>query len=157
MLTVRSDALEDTGRIPREHYGARGGGENRSLPVEWSDPPEGTRSFALALVDESPVARGFIHWLAVDIPAEVRFLPPAASGTSAMPKGARELKGTSGSAGYYGPTPPAGTGDHPYVLTLYALSVSTLPLPDAPAFADFERVVAPVTLGRASITGLAAH
>jgi Raf kinase inhibitor-like YbhB/YbcL family protein len=102
------------------------GGQNVSIPYSWSGTPADTRSFALALVDEASVAHHWVHWLAIDIPAQSRELAQGASGTSAMPSGARELRNSFGFDGYGGPQPPAGTGAHPYVATIYALDLDRL-------------------------------
>lgn len=55
-----------------------------SFPLEWSDPPEGTRSFALAMIDyDNAEDEGvpWIHWLVADIPGDARALPENASRT----------------------------------------------------------------------------
>jgi Raf kinase inhibitor-like YbhB/YbcL family protein len=49
----------------------------RSLPLEWTGAPEGTKSFAIVFQDYDNVSdEGFswIHWLVADIPAEVSAL-----------------------------------------------------------------------------------
>ena len=43
-----------------QRYGKEAG--NVSPPLE-EDAPQGTRSFALALVDIDPMARNYVHWL----------------------------------------------------------------------------------------------
>jgi hypothetical protein len=63
-------------------------GPNRNPPLDWSGEPEGTRSFALTMVDHDAPSRAddvnregrqvpadlprvdFVHWLIVDLPAE---------------------------------------------------------------------------------------
>jgi Raf kinase inhibitor-like YbhB/YbcL family protein len=129
------------------------GGENVSIGYSWSVAPAGTRSFALALVDRSPVAHDWVHWLVVDIPATATGLPEGASRTSAMPSGSRELTSGYGSIGYGGPQPPPGTGRHPYEATLYALDTTTLGLPPATTLAQFEQAARPHTLATAQLTG----
>ena len=37
-------------------------GENLSPPLEWSDPPEGTKSFALIVEDPDAPTCMFRHW-----------------------------------------------------------------------------------------------
>jgi Raf kinase inhibitor-like YbhB/YbcL family protein len=114
------------GMPPRFAMRAILGGHNISIPYVWQGAPIGTRSFALALVDTAPVAHNWVHWLVIDLPADSSALPEAASGTSAMPHGAMELRNTFGTIGYGGPQPPIGTGAHPYVATLYALDTDKL-------------------------------
>jgi Raf kinase inhibitor-like YbhB/YbcL family protein len=154
VLTVTSDTFKDGGRIPDAYASTRAGGENRSIPIAWSGAPEGTQSFALAIVDHAPVARMWVHWVVVDIPREATSIPEGASGTPRMPPGSRELRNTAGNLGYGGPNPPAGSGDHPYVVTVYALSVPRLDMPETPTAADIDRTLAGKVLAQASITGI---
>ena len=154
VFELSSPAFAEGGSIPVRHaMRAVQGGENVSIGYEWAGAPAGTRSFALALVDRSPVAHDWVHWLVVDLPASATGLPEGASGTSAMPSGSRELASAYGSTGYGGPQPPSGTGQHPYEATLYALDTTALPLPTDTTLAQFERAVARHTLATARLTG----
>src|SRR6266850_2655366 len=55
-------------------------GENVSPPLAWSNPPAGTKSFALTMVDpEGRGGTGVIHWIAYGIPTSVTGLPEAKS------------------------------------------------------------------------------
>ena len=83
------------------------GGADRSPHLAWSGEPEGTRSFALSVVDpDVPADRtrmdveglslgddeprvDFAHWLVVDIPADVHELPEAAGGEASSRTAAR--------------------------------------------------------------------
>lgn len=152
-MQLTSAAFPDGGRIPGVYATTRAGGENRSIPFAWSGAPEGTRSFALAIVDHAPVAHDWVHWVVLDIPKETTSIPEAASGTSAMAPGSRELDNTGGSHGYGGPAPPPGSGDHPYVATLYALSVASVDLPAKVTAEDIDRAMAGKTLATARLTG----
>ncbi len=118
------------------------GGRNVSIPYSWNLAPTGTKSFALTLVDQAPAANKWVHWMVIDIPPDAMRLPEGASGTELMPTGARELHNTYGSVGYGGPEPPAGTGAHPYVATLYALDVPTLDVPANATLAQFNQAIA---------------
>jgi Raf kinase inhibitor-like YbhB/YbcL family protein len=111
-------------------------GPDLQLPVEWSGAPAGTTEFALVMDD--PDARGFVHWVVVDIPV-------SASGIQGrLPTGAREGRNDFGRIGYGGPCPPSGT--HRYDLTLYALSsslgISGVPTADAVRSAAAGRTIA---------------
>jgi phosphatidylethanolamine-binding protein (PEBP) family uncharacterized protein len=64
-----------------------------------------------------------------------------------------ELHNSWGKPGYGGPQPPPGTGDHPYVATLYALNVPKLDLKPATNLAGFEKALQGKILGTAKITG----
>ena len=85
-FTLACPALE------RETLPHRYGADNReslldgvpgiSFPLEWSDPPAGTQSFALVFLDYDNVEDEgvpWIHWLAADIPPGLRALPENAS------------------------------------------------------------------------------
>jgi Raf kinase inhibitor-like YbhB/YbcL family protein len=99
------------------------GGKNVSPQLMWSgSAPEGTRSWAIAMVDSTPPGMGYAHWLVLDIPAEASSIATDASGTEKMPKGAAELRNDSGSYGYSGPHPPSGT--HTYRFVIYAMPVA---------------------------------
>lgn len=128
------------------------GGQNVSIPYVWRDAPSGTKSFALTLVDTAPVAHNWVHWAVVDISASATGLPEGASGTDAMPVGSAELENSYGLKGYGGPQPPAGTGAHPYVATLYALDVDRIDPPPAASAAQLESLLARHALARATFT-----
>lgn len=129
------------------------GGEGLSVPLEWDDVPPGTLSFALALIDIHPVARGWIHWLVTDIPADTSGLPEGASRTLAMPSGSLELPNTSGPAGYGGPQPPVGSGVHDYVANLFALDVERLGESRDASWEDVRAATSGHVLGTATLVG----
>jgi Raf kinase inhibitor-like YbhB/YbcL family protein len=110
-ITVSSDAFTDGAALPERHTCD---GDNVSPPLDWSGAPDGTAAYVL-IVDD-PDARGFIHWVAADIPADTTSLADGASGTSPGTEGRNDFGGT----GWGGPCPPSGT--HRYVFTVYALS-----------------------------------
>jgi Raf kinase inhibitor-like YbhB/YbcL family protein len=70
-----------------------------------------------------------------------------------MPKGSIELQNSWGEIGYGGPQPPKGTGDHPYVVTLYALNVERLDLGANTSLSAFKKALEGKVIGTASITG----
>lgn len=107
--------------------GCKGG--NISPELTWSDPPAGTKSFAVLAHDpDAPTGgAGFWHWLVVDIPVSARGLPQGAGDASGknLPPGARQLETDFGDIGYGGPCPPPGA-PHRYVFTVYALKIDKL-------------------------------
>lgn len=136
----------------------------RSPALEWEGVPDGTQSFALAIIDpDLPAAfnfpRSFAHWLVYNIPADARGLQEGASMSAAMPSGSQELnsdfvtfKIPGFGRGYGGPWPPDRA--HRYVFTLYALKTRSIDLnPDAdlPAFAQ---AVLPVAIDQTSFTAI---
>ncbi len=147
-----SPAFGEGERIPVKYVMPGAGGENLSPPLRWEGAPPGTRSFAISCHDPHPVARNWVHWLVINIPASVHSLSQGAS-QRAMPPGAVELVNSFGFKGYGGPMPPPGTGDHPYVFTIYALKVKELDLSGRLSIARFREALAPYLLGEATLTG----
>lgn len=111
MLTVTSAAFTDGGTIPSEHTCD---GRDRSPSLAWTGAPEDTAAFALIVND--PDARGWIHWIVADIPAETNAL---AEGKAAGTEGRNDF----GRNGWGGPCPPSGT--HRYDFAVFALSEET--------------------------------
>jgi Raf kinase inhibitor-like YbhB/YbcL family protein len=151
-MEITSSAFADKGTIPINYVMPGAGGKNVSLPLSWSDTPAGTKSFALAIVDPHPVANNWVHWLVINIPGETKNLKEGAS-RSSMPAGALELRNSFGDTGYGGPQPPKGTGDHPYVVALYALNVAKLDLPVQTSLPAFKKAMEGKILATATITG----
>jgi hypothetical protein len=118
----------------------------------WNGAPPETKSFALSIVDLHPIARKWVHWLVIDIPAAVNTLAEGAS-PSSMPAGAIELKNTYGKIGYGGPEPPKGSGPHDYEFTLYAVSVERLALKADVTLAQFSAALQGKVLETATLVG----
>lgn len=129
------------------------GGQNVSIALDWKNPPAGTKSYALTMFDsDANGGKGFWHWLAWNIPASAKGLHAGASSGKGLPKGTVQGKGSVGRAGYFGPCPPPGSGQHHYVFTLYALGEKTLRAPANP-LPDMVSVAAKSSaLGEASVT-----
>jgi Raf kinase inhibitor-like YbhB/YbcL family protein len=151
-MQITSTAFQEGGKIPQPYVMPGAGGQNISLPLTWSGAPAGVQSFALSMVDPHPVARNWVHWLVINLPPDTASLAEGASGQN-MPPGAVELHNSWGKPGYGGPQPPKGTGDHPYVVTIYALSVPKLDLKPDTDLAGFTRSLEGKILGQASLTG----
>ena len=102
-------------------------GENISPPLAWSNPPAGTKSFALIMVDpEGRGGTGVIHWVAYGIPASVTgFAEGEVSKPSDKYVGG---KGTAGVGHYMGPCTPPGAPHH-YTFTLIATDLEPGDLP----------------------------
>lgn len=94
--------------------------ENLSPALEWSNPPEGTEQFAILCHDpDAPLVTangtyGFVHWLMYNIPANVRLLP---EGCRDFTVGVNNFS----EAGWGGPLPPEGHGQHHYYFWILAL------------------------------------
>jgi Raf kinase inhibitor-like YbhB/YbcL family protein len=152
-MEILSSAFKDQGKIPIQYVMPGAGGKNISIPISWKNVPAGTKSFALSIVDPHPVAQNWVHWLMINIPKEVNSIDEGAS-RKKIPSGSIELKNSFGDIGYGGPQPPKGTGDHPYVVTLYALNVEKLELGVNTSLSAFKKAIEGKVIESASITGM---
>ena len=152
-MEMTSSAFKDQGKIPIQYVMPGAGGKNISIPLTWKNVPSGTKSFALSIVDPHPVAQNWVHWLVINIPKEVFSIEEGAS-RKKMTTGSGELKNSFGDIGYGGPQPPKGTGDHPYVVTLYALRVEKLELGVSTTLSAFKKAIEGKVIESASITGM---
>jgi Raf kinase inhibitor-like YbhB/YbcL family protein len=116
-LVVKSSSFTDGGTIPKKYSCL---GENLSPALEFASPPVGTKSIAIVM-DDSDSPFGFVHWLVYNIPDQAHAISEGASSQKALPVGAAEGVGTTGSSSYAGPCPPGGK-PHRYVIRVYALA-----------------------------------
>ncbi len=132
-MQLHSPTLVEGMRMPEAHT-LEGG--NRSPELNWDDVPAGTRSFAVTCYDpDAPTGSGWWHWVAIDIPGDVRGLKEGAE----LPAGARGITNDFGFKHYGGARPPKGHGMHRYIYTVWALPVERLDVPDnaSPAVIGF--------------------
>ena len=151
-MEITSAAFKDGGKIPIQYVMVPAGGKNLSIPLAWKNAPPGTKSFALSIIDPHPVAQNWVHWFVINIPASTVSLAEGAS-RKILPEGAAELKNSFGDGGYGGPQPPKGSGEHPYVVTLYALNVEKLALGTSISLPAFKKALEGKVIQSASITG----
>jgi Raf kinase inhibitor-like YbhB/YbcL family protein len=104
-------------------------GENVSPPLAWSNPPDGTKSFALTMVDpEGRGGTGVVHWIAYGIPASVTgFSEGEVSKASDKYVGGKGTAG-GGATTYMGPCTPRGAPHH-YTFILIATDLEPKDLP----------------------------
>jgi Raf kinase inhibitor-like YbhB/YbcL family protein len=142
-LALTSDAFKDGQPIPAIYSCD---GANHSPAIHWSDPPAGTKSFAL-VIDDPDAPRGtFRHWGVYDIPASAR-------GIAAGQHIGTEVNNDGGKPGYAGPCPPKGTGVHHYHFKLFALSVDRLGLNPSSKVADVEDAAAAHAIAQGELIG----
>lgn len=115
-MQLTSPAFAESQPIPTRHTGE---GEDVSPELRWTEPPAGTKSFALVCHDPDaplikPGAYGYVHWVLYDIPGSLDALPEGVSGYT---DGVNDY----GKPGYGGPMPPEGHGTHRYFFWLFAL------------------------------------
>jgi Raf kinase inhibitor-like YbhB/YbcL family protein len=145
-FTLTSPAFEDSQPIPDRH--AKDGG-NVSPPLLWSDPPAGTRSFALVVEDPDAPSGTFRHWLLYNIPADYRALDEGAD-VSTFGRGVNDF----GRSDYDGPRPPKGHGAHRYRFRLAALDTERLTdVPEDAHIATVWNRVAPHVIEEAQLIG----
>jgi Raf kinase inhibitor-like YbhB/YbcL family protein len=149
-LKVEINHLQD-GVLPKEYLGSTCGGDNKSIALRWSDPPSGTKSYALLFIDaDSTGPKAQVQWGVADLPASVTSLGTGES--TALASSAIELVQDTGKTVYAGPCPPSTT--HHYTAIVYAVSVASLGLPKSATAADLSAALATKTLayGRAGAT-----
>lgn len=97
-------------------------GQDISVPLQWTEPPPNTASFALICDDPDAPGGVWVHWVLYNLPATARALPEGLRSDATLPDGARHGKNSWKRLGYGGPCPPSGT--HRYFFKLYALDIS---------------------------------
>jgi len=147
-FVVTSDAFKNGEQIAEQYTKT-----NYSIPLSWENAPKGTKSFAIFIVDLHPVANMWVHWVVINIPANVHHIPEGASLTDKLPEGSKELLNTSHSTGYGRPSPPIGSGNHEYKVNVYALDVESLEAPNYVSYDDFQELVKGHVLDTAEISG----
>jgi Raf kinase inhibitor-like YbhB/YbcL family protein len=94
-------------------------GQNVSPPLEWTNTPTGTKSFALISDDPDAPSGTWVHWVIFNIPANETKLDENIRPEKELKNGIRQGNNTWPGIGYGGPCPPSGT--HRYYFKLYAL------------------------------------
>jgi hypothetical protein len=114
---LTSTAFQQGEAVPRDYTGD---GRNLSPPLKWSEPPTGTRAFALVCEDPDAPRGTFTHWVAFNLPAESRELSEGIPAEPSLANGTLQGDNDFGKVGYGGPAPPPGK-PHRYFFKLYAL------------------------------------
>jgi hypothetical protein len=117
-FTLSSTAFAEEDRIPRKYSCD---GDDISPPMQWTDPPEGTMSFALIADDPDAPVGTWVHWVLYNLPANINSLPEAFPSDADLPDGSKNGENSWRRLGYGGPCPPSGT--HRYFFKLYALDL----------------------------------
>jgi Raf kinase inhibitor-like YbhB/YbcL family protein len=170
-MRIWSDSFEPRGRIPAQFAMGQADGfaPNRNPHLAWADVPADTRSLALLCIDTDaptdPATVGrddlqipvdqpraeFVHWVLVDLPADVHDIPAASCSDGVTAHGKQHPPGPRGTRqglndytgwfagsvdmagdyfGYDGPYPPFNDLRlHRYFFRLFALDVERLALP----------------------------
>jgi Raf kinase inhibitor-like YbhB/YbcL family protein len=139
---LTSPAFDEGSTIPRRFSCD---GEDVSPALEWAGARESTG--ALVLIVDDPDARGFSHWVLVDMDATASGGLP--EGVSASPDAPRQGLNDFGRVGYGGPCPPSGT--HRYTFSLYAID-APLNLTGTPRARDIRAAMEGHVLGETALT-----
>lgn len=140
---LTSNAFGEGDAIPQEFSCD---GTNVSPPLSWTDVPSGAG--ALVLVVDDPDARGFVHWIVLDLNDTDGDLPKGVAPTADSPQQGRN---DFGNVGWGGPCPPSGS--HRYDFTLTAIA-APLGLTGHPSGEDVGAALTRAdVLGQATLSG----
>ncbi|MBI3609733.1 MAG: YbhB/YbcL family Raf kinase inhibitor-like protein [Nitrospirae bacterium] len=114
---ITTSAFSQSKPIPKKYTCD---GPDVSIPLTWTDPPNGTKSFAMIADDPDAPMGTWVHWVLYDLPAEARRLPEGVPKQETLPDGSRQGLNDFGRIGFGGPCPPPGK-PHRYFFKLYAL------------------------------------
>ena len=119
-------------------------GANVSPPLEWSEPPKGTKSYILIVEDPDAPAGTFRHWGVYNLKGDG--LPEGTAAKSAVVN-------DFGVARYRGPAPPKGHGTHHYHFKLAALDIDMLKVPASAEVAELWPAAERHIIGKAELVG----
>lgn len=142
-LQLTSDAFKDRQPIPVQYTCD---GADQTPALHWSDPPAGTRSFALVIDDPDAPSGTFRHWGVFDIPASARSI-------GGGQRAGTEVTNDFGKPGYGGPCPPKGHGPHHYHFKLFALNTDKLGLSSDAKVADVENAARQHAIAQGELVG----
>jgi Raf kinase inhibitor-like YbhB/YbcL family protein len=118
-LTVTSSTFAN-GQIPVKNTGY---GQSISPQVAWSKGPNDTKSYVLIMEDATAGRdrKGVLHWIAFNIPTDVRDLP---EGLPKIPAGMIVANNVEGKPQYTGPHAPVGGPPFHYHIEVFALDTT---------------------------------
>lgn len=147
-FAISSPAFAEGSTIPRKYTLD---GDNVSPPLEWSDPPSGTRSYALICEDPDAPSGTFRHWAICNIAGDQNEL---SEGIGSAPTGRCTFAYNDfGHAQYDGPQPPSGHGLHHYHFRLAALDIDQMNVPPEISADELWRTALPHIVGQTETVG----
>jgi Raf kinase inhibitor-like YbhB/YbcL family protein len=160
VFALSSAGFEDNGPLPKKFAGHDSSkpncvGENISPPLAWSNPPTGTKSYALIMFDpEGRSGLGVVHWVAYGIPASVTgFAEGEVTKPSEKYVGG---KSTLNLGTYFGPCTPPGDWHH-YTFTLIATDLDSATLKPGMTRDELFTALTGHALGAAGLIGRFRH
>jgi Raf kinase inhibitor-like YbhB/YbcL family protein len=145
---ISTNAFSRGGTIPKKYTCD---GPDVSPPLNWTDTPAATKSFALIADDPDAPVGTWVHWVAFNVPAASRQLPEVVKKEEQLPDGTLQGRNDFRKIGYGGPCPPPGT-PHRYFFKLYALD-TMLNLKAGATKQDVERAMQGHVVGEAQLMG----
>lgn len=159
-FTLSSPAFADNAPLERKYAGNLKSnpncvGENVSPPLAWSNPPPGTKSYALLLFDpEGRKGLGVVHWVAYGIPGS---LSGFAEGEVSKPSEKYVAGRNTRDVGEYsGPCTPPGDWHH-YTFTLIATDLDPAALKPGLTREELLTALDGHALGAAGLVGRFRH
>lgn len=154
-FTLTSPGMGEKLTKTEEYAGFGCDGKNISPELKWTNPPAGTKSYAVTVFD--PDARngvGWWHWLVFDIAASKRTLVRDAGNPDKKlaPEGSVQSLTGFGKSGFGGPCPPKGDKPHVYIFTIYALDTEKLEADEMNLPSEVMEQIEKHTIGKASCT-----
>ena len=119
-LTISSPSFANGGDIAKQFTCDSA---DVSPQLSWTEPPAGTKSFALLVDDPDAPVGNWNHWALWNMPSTLRSLPEGVSKTAHLQDGSVQGLNDFHKPGYNGPCPPAGK-PHRYYFKLFALDTS---------------------------------
>jgi Raf kinase inhibitor-like YbhB/YbcL family protein len=154
-FTLSSTMFKDGTMMPEKvtNKGTNCKGENISPQLSWSNPPDGTKSFAITLVDpEAGGGAGAIHWVAYGIPPDVTGFE---EGETSKPS-PKFVGGKNGGGKDTWQGPCAGPGaPHHYTFVLIATDLDPKELPPGLSRQELLAKLAPPAPAARRVTGTA--
>jgi Raf kinase inhibitor-like YbhB/YbcL family protein len=154
---LTSPSFDDGASLPLKQVWNRGEckGKNESPALEWTDGPEGTKSYAVTVFDpDAPSGSGWWHWVLFNIPSTVTSLR---EGMKKPPAGTIQARNDWSRSQFDGACPPKGDRPHRYVITVYALKTEMIPLGSDASGALVGYYIHQNELARASISATYSH
>ena len=117
-IQITSAAFADGQPIPAKYTCD---GDDASPPLQWTNAPANTKSFALIADDPDAPMGTWVHWVAYDLSPIANALPEGVAKSQYIAGNAMQGLNDFHRLGYGGPCPPRGHGVHHYHFRLYAL------------------------------------
>jgi hypothetical protein len=142
-LELTSTAFQNGQPIPVQYTCD---GADQTPALNWGEPPQNAKSFALVIDDPDAPGGTFRHWGVFDIPASTRSI----GGSQRI---GTEVNNDFGKPGYGGPCPPRGHGPHHYHFKLFALDVDKLNVAANAKVVDVENEATKHAIAKGELVG----